>query len=152
MARVLILGGVGFIGRNLVQYLISNNLASKICVADKVLPEVAGLNETELAMFKGEKVTFKQCNLARDGSSSFFGFVVFFGSGSLCALTAPSLLVKAAFISPRPFSCTVSLQHLRFRHEASEVAHLFFCPAPFISHFELTGAFICSYGRESFCP
>lgn len=66
MARVLILGGVGFIGRNLVQYLVSNNLASKICVADKVLPEVAGLNEAELALFKGEKVTFKQCNLARD--------------------------------------------------------------------------------------
>lgn len=67
MARVLILGGVGFVGRNLVQYLVSNNLVSKICVADKVLPEVAGLSESELAIFKGDKVTFKQCNLARDG-------------------------------------------------------------------------------------
>ena len=70
MARVLILGGVGFIGRNLVQYLVANKLASKICVADKVLPEVAGLADSELAVFKSDVVTFKQCNLARDGSLS----------------------------------------------------------------------------------
>jgi nucleoside-diphosphate-sugar epimerase len=77
MSRVLILGGVGFIGRNLVQYLLANNLASKICVADKVLPEVAGLSEAEMANFKSDKVTFKQCNLARDGSFSAFFFVFF---------------------------------------------------------------------------
>lgn len=34
----LILGGCGMVGRNLVQYLISNNLARKIRVADKAMP------------------------------------------------------------------------------------------------------------------
>ena len=34
----LILGGCGMVGRNLVQYLIANNLAKKIRVADKAMP------------------------------------------------------------------------------------------------------------------
>jgi hypothetical protein len=34
----LILGGCGMVGRNLVQYLIHNNLARKIRVADKAMP------------------------------------------------------------------------------------------------------------------
>lgn len=33
--KVLILGGVGFIGRNLVKYIVDNKLATKIRVADK---------------------------------------------------------------------------------------------------------------------
>jgi nucleoside-diphosphate-sugar epimerase len=64
--RVLILGGVGFIGRNLVRYLATNNLVSKICVSDKVPPQVAGLSETEKAIFESDLVTFKQANLARE--------------------------------------------------------------------------------------
>ena len=34
--KVLILGGVGFIGRNLVKYIVDNKLATKIRVADKL--------------------------------------------------------------------------------------------------------------------
>jgi len=68
MARVLILGGVGFIGRNLVRHIAENNLASKILVADKVPPMVAGLNDTEKAIFESELVVFKQCNLARENT------------------------------------------------------------------------------------
>jgi len=63
--RVLILGGVGFIGRSLVQYLVENDLVSKIRVADKVLPALAGLNATQKAIFEGDKVEFKQANLSR---------------------------------------------------------------------------------------
>ena len=37
--RVLILGGTGFVARHLVKYLVDNNLASKIRVADKQLPK-----------------------------------------------------------------------------------------------------------------
>lgn len=33
--RVLVLGGVGFLGRNFVHYLVKNELASSIRVADK---------------------------------------------------------------------------------------------------------------------
>jgi len=63
--RILILGGSGFIGRHLVMYLAKNKLASKICVADKVLYQIAGLNKTELAVYENKDiVTFKQADIA----------------------------------------------------------------------------------------
>jgi len=65
MARVIVLGGTGFIGRNFVQYLVENNLASKIRVADKVLPALAGLSAAQKAIFESDKVEFKQVNLSR---------------------------------------------------------------------------------------
>lgn len=66
--RVLVLGGVGFIGRNFVEYLIDNDLCSKIRVADKVLPQTAGLSEKQKQCF--DKVEFKQSNLARANTIS----------------------------------------------------------------------------------
>jgi nucleoside-diphosphate-sugar epimerase len=67
--NVIVLGGLGFIGRNLVQYLVDNNLVGKIRVADKVLPDLAGLTEKQMKIFKGDTavVEFKQANLAREG-------------------------------------------------------------------------------------
>lgn len=64
----LVLGGLGFIGRNFVEYLVTNNLAGKIRVADKVLPDLAGLTEKQMKLFKGADavVDFKQANLARE--------------------------------------------------------------------------------------
>jgi nucleoside-diphosphate-sugar epimerase len=67
--RVIVLGGCGFIGRNLVQYLAENGLASKIRVADKVLPDLAGLSKKQIEIFKNaDLVDFKQSNLAREGT------------------------------------------------------------------------------------
>lgn len=43
--RVLILGGLGFIGRHLVEYLLNKNNVSYIRVVDKVLPQMAWLNK-----------------------------------------------------------------------------------------------------------
>jgi len=65
--NVLVLGGLGFIGRNFVEYLVDNNLCNKIRVADKVLPDLAGLTEKQMKLFKGPTavVDFKQANLAR---------------------------------------------------------------------------------------
>jgi len=62
--RVLVLGGCGFIGRNLVVYLVKNNLASSIKVADKSLPMTSWLTPEQKDCF--EKVTFVQANLAKD--------------------------------------------------------------------------------------
>lgn len=59
---VLILGGVGYVGRHLVHYLVQNDLASFIRVADKMLPQTAYLSETFENDFK--KVEFKQANLS----------------------------------------------------------------------------------------
>jgi nucleoside-diphosphate-sugar epimerase len=65
--NVLILGGLGFIGRNLVEYLANNNLAGKIRVADKGLPELVGLSKSQLDLIKNKDVVdVKQLNLARE--------------------------------------------------------------------------------------
>ncbi|EEZ97930.1 uncharacterized protein LOC659370 [Tribolium castaneum] len=61
--RVLILGGCGFIGRNLVAFLVKNDLASAIRVADKVPPQVAWLNEECHKYFQDPIVDFKSANL-----------------------------------------------------------------------------------------
>ncbi len=50
---MLILGGSGFIGRNLVKFLVDNKLAGKIRVADKTIPAVAGMNAAHTAAFAG---------------------------------------------------------------------------------------------------
>jgi len=66
--NVLVLGGLGFIGRNLVAYLVENNLAAHVRVADKGLPALVGLSEKHAAIF--EKVDCKQANLAREQSTA----------------------------------------------------------------------------------
>lgn len=66
--KVLILGGMGFIGRNLVNYLVKNNLASFIRVADKVLPSTAFLNAEHKAAFESPLVEYKQSNLTSEAS------------------------------------------------------------------------------------
>lgn len=67
--NILILGGVGFIGRHFVHYLISNQLARYIRVADKALPQTAYLSEKFKQDF--EQVDFKQCNLINPGTHNY---------------------------------------------------------------------------------
>ena len=62
--RVLVLGGCGFIGRNLVVYLVKNDLAASIKVADKSLPMTSWLTPEQKECF--DKVTFVQANLAKE--------------------------------------------------------------------------------------
>jgi nucleoside-diphosphate-sugar epimerase len=62
--RVLILGGCGFVGRNLVVYLVKNDLAASIKVADKSLPMTSWLTPEQKECF--DKVTFIQANLAKE--------------------------------------------------------------------------------------
>jgi nucleoside-diphosphate-sugar epimerase len=64
---ILIHGGLGFIGRNLVQYLAENGLVSKIRVSDKQLPDLVRLSKKQSEIFKSDLVEFKQANLAREG-------------------------------------------------------------------------------------
>lgn len=60
---VLILGGSGFIGRNLVDFLIKNDLVSRIRVADKVPIQTAWLNSRHQEIFNSPLVEFKSTNL-----------------------------------------------------------------------------------------
>ena len=46
--RVLVLGGTGFVARHFVKYLVDNDLASKIRVADKQLPKTGMFVENDL--------------------------------------------------------------------------------------------------------
>lgn len=65
--NIVVLGGLGFIGRNFVEYLVDNGLAGKIRVCDKGLPELVGLSEKQLKIFKDpSQVDFRQINLARE--------------------------------------------------------------------------------------
>jgi len=57
---VLVLGATGFIGRNLTEYLISNNLAN-VTAVDKQLPNCAYLSPEEEKLF--EQANFVQKNL-----------------------------------------------------------------------------------------
>jgi len=66
--KVLVLGGVGFIGRNFVQYLVDNKLASFVRVVDKVLPPTAFLGKQHQAALEAENVEFKQGNLTSPAS------------------------------------------------------------------------------------
>eukprot|EP01089_Gocevia_fonbrunei_P007359 TRINITY_DN1844_c0_g1_i1.p1 TRINITY_DN1844_c0_g1~~TRINITY_DN1844_c0_g1_i1.p1 ORF type:complete len:368 (-),score=88.95 TRINITY_DN1844_c0_g1_i1:50-1153(-) len=66
--NVLIFGGVGFIGRNFVKYLVDNNLAGNIRVVDKVLLPTAFLGEAHQKAFEASNVEFKQGNLTREDS------------------------------------------------------------------------------------
>jgi nucleoside-diphosphate-sugar epimerase len=61
--KVLILGGVGFVGRNLVKYIVDNDLASYVRVVDKVLPPTAFLGKIHQEAFDREHVEYLQGNL-----------------------------------------------------------------------------------------
>ncbi|CAB3226993.1 unnamed protein product [Arctia plantaginis] len=61
--RVVVLGGCGFIGRNLVEYLISNDLVSGLRVVDKTPPQLAFLNPTHTKIFEDPRVEYKSANL-----------------------------------------------------------------------------------------
>ncbi|KAJ3315288.1 hypothetical protein HDV04_003681 [Boothiomyces sp. JEL0838] len=54
--NVLVLGGVGFIGRNFVAYLIENNLVNSVRVVDKVLPATAYLSAEHKKIFADSRV------------------------------------------------------------------------------------------------
>jgi len=61
--NVLVLGGVGFIGRNFVKWLMDHKVANKIRVVDKVLPDTAFLGAEHKAAFSDPSVEYRQGNL-----------------------------------------------------------------------------------------
>eukprot|EP01059_Diplonema_ambulator_P036512 TRINITY_DN9111_c0_g1_i2.p1 TRINITY_DN9111_c0_g1~~TRINITY_DN9111_c0_g1_i2.p1 ORF type:complete len:373 (+),score=78.55 TRINITY_DN9111_c0_g1_i2:52-1170(+) len=60
---VLVLGGTGFIGKNLVQYLVDYNLAGRVRVADKVPAMLAYMDKRFEETFAKEIVETVQCDL-----------------------------------------------------------------------------------------
>jgi len=80
---VLVLGGLGFIGRNFIPYLYENKLASEIRVVDKSLLITANLNPRQKEAFKHVEVkqkdlvdpaSIKEIFTREDGSSYDYVF------------------------------------------------------------------------------
>lgn len=91
LPSVAVLGGCGFIGRNLVEYLCDQNLVSKIKVADKSLPALSNLTPKLKKMFKeDDRIVFKQSDLAKDDHvARFFEGENFDYVFNLCGETRP---------------------------------------------------------------
>ena len=69
----VILGGVGYIGRNLVKHLVENSLANSILVVDKSIPEMSHFHPMHEQAFSHESVRRLQMDLSRDPSAAFEG-------------------------------------------------------------------------------
>lgn len=70
---VLVLGGMGMIGRNLVKYLVDNKLASYIRVADKRIARFADLSAEHTAALNADVVETVQVDLAtEEGADAAF--------------------------------------------------------------------------------
>jgi nucleoside-diphosphate-sugar epimerase len=65
----LILGGVGYIGRNLVKFLVENHLSGHITVADKALPATSFFHPNIENVF--ESVEYIQVDLSRNAAKAF---------------------------------------------------------------------------------
>ena len=61
------MAGCGFIGRELVRLLVTENVAESITVVDKVPPQMAWLGPSHLTALKNDIVTFKSANLINPG-------------------------------------------------------------------------------------
>ncbi|KAL0881351.1 hypothetical protein ABMA27_001228 [Loxostege sticticalis] len=66
--RAVVLGGCGFIGRNLVEYLVVNDLVSGVRVVDKTPPQLAFLNPAHTKVFEDPRVEYKSANLINPAS------------------------------------------------------------------------------------
>uniref|UniRef100_A0A182VY51 NAD-dependent epimerase/dehydratase domain-containing protein n=1 Tax=Anopheles minimus TaxID=112268 RepID=A0A182VY51_9DIPT len=66
--NVLVLGGCGFIGRHLVDHLVTHDLAGRIKVVDKTPPLMAWLNSRHTQAFANERVEFVSANLINPSS------------------------------------------------------------------------------------
>ena len=60
---VLVLGGTGMIGRNFVTFLVQNNLASKVRVADKMIPVMGFMHPSVAEIF--DTIDFVQADLTK---------------------------------------------------------------------------------------
>lgn len=79
LSKVLILGGCGFVGRNLVYYLVQNRLCSYIKIVDKSQPLTSFFHTKFIDVFENSIVEFQQADLTKlDISVQINLFLTFF--------------------------------------------------------------------------
>ncbi|OLL25674.1 putative dTDP-glucose 4,6-dehydratase [Neolecta irregularis DAH-3] len=66
MSKILVLGGLSFRGRTLSLHIIKNNLASKLLIVDKLVPQAAFLTKEMTELFEPHLL---QADIARPESS-----------------------------------------------------------------------------------
>lgn len=66
---IIVETGCGFIGRNLVEYLLDNDLVSFVRVVDLKSPENVWLNDKHEQIFKHPSLEFKKFNLNEYGNT-----------------------------------------------------------------------------------
>ncbi|XP_063704933.1 dTDP-D-glucose 4,6-dehydratase [Culicoides brevitarsis] len=78
--RILVLGGTGFIGRNVVTFFVQNALVDKVVVVDKVPPQLSWMNDEVKAVFENDVVEFRSANLIHAASveRAFAGLTIDF--------------------------------------------------------------------------
>ena len=67
---VVVLGGLGFLGRRMVEFLVRENLADFIRVVDKAVKQTAYLDAAATAALADPRVTVIQANLASEAGVS----------------------------------------------------------------------------------
>lgn len=66
----MVLGGLGFIGRRMVELLVREDLADFIRVVDKAVKQTAYLDAAAAAALADPRVTFIQANLASEAGAA----------------------------------------------------------------------------------
>jgi hypothetical protein len=99
---VLIIGGLGYIGRFLALHIQKGNLASEVRIVDKVLPQLAWLApEFEEACSKDK---FMQADASKERESlsrpPFWRSPMCFQALPTCMLTIPCSRISSAYIRP----------------------------------------------------
>lgn len=67
--NAIVFGGTGFVGRNLVHMLVSQDLCKYVRVVDKVFPQTACLSQAHASVYEKPSCQFKQGNLTSAGTS-----------------------------------------------------------------------------------
>jgi nucleoside-diphosphate-sugar epimerase len=102
--RVLILGGLGFIGRNLVKYLCDQNCCSLIRVVDKAVRSSAHLGKIHSDAFNKSIVKFKNANLLNPGNPQFlFIFSAFSILLKVKVIMGGKMAAKSSFSRSKTF-------------------------------------------------
>lgn len=107
---VLIIGGLGYIGRFLALYIQQNNLASEVRIVDKVLPQLAWLAPEFAEACSQDK--FMQADASKEREFPNPHFTIFCGSklrNSRLRADPTQLPSPAFLIAPTADSGTMSL-------------------------------------------